>query len=473
VILSNAERAKRIKKLTKEQKEALFSSISITHKSEFANILASHKGTEKWEFSKYIDHGERLPYVKCECGRTLRYEFVLSHKESKNERSLGINHLQEELNIPEEIAKEVYKKIHTINYDLDEILEKYKEGWSLSPYIESYIKYSNINIRMDIKLLIDVQLPLLDRHVNWLYDQIRKIKDQPEDPLKSLPEEFSGLTQHLRENVLPIVDSHKNARYIITKQDLHYEILKEVNIPRGYFDSDTEFNQYRYGRNFFEVDWAYYSSAYSNNYRSKHYGPKLCTAHTERLPKGYIGLYLIFGYKSFSQLQTEAKQFIEENNLHEKPRDSYNTFFNLRNDYIEKIDYLKLHEFQMEIGKLGEAFVYDYERNKLKETPFYSKIDNTKADDPTNGYDILSFEKEGIPLYIEVKASARINEGFFISNHELQVSKYFKSKGKNYIVYHVENILSNNINDIIINKIIDIESEVQMEPINWKVTLIK
>ncbi|MGD6870884.1 DUF3883 domain-containing protein [Sutcliffiella horikoshii] len=474
VILSSSERAEGIKKLKKEQKEALFTSISMTRKSEFASLLASHKGSERWDFHKYIDHGKRMQNVKCECGRTLRYEFVIAHRDTHITRSLGINHLQEELNIPEEIAKEIYKKIHNVNYDLDEILNKHYGGWKLNSFINSFIKSKKlVDVREDIKILLSVNLPLLDRQINWLHNQIGIIKEQTIDSFNSIPDKLSPLKTHLLQNVIPIIDNHRGARYIITKKHLNYEFLKEVNIPRVFFDDDTKFSSYRYGTDPFDLEWKYYSKTNSSGYKNRQFGPKMCIAHVEHLTDGNIGLYLIFGYKSFSSLREEAVEFAKKNNLSQHHGNSYKTYSELRNKYVDEIDFLKLHEFQIEIGKMGEAFVYDYERNKLKDTPFYNKIDRTKAENPVNGYDILSYDEVGNPLYIEVKASAKNEDSFFISNHELQIANLYKTEGKQYVIYHVKNILSSQINDITVNKIINLEKEALLEPTNWKVSIIK
>lgn len=105
------------------------------------------------------------------------------------------------------------------------------------------------------------------------------MKEQPIDLLRSLPDNLSVLKVHLQENVIPIVNSYKGARYIFTKHRLNYEALKEVNIPRVFFDDDTKFSFYRLGRDSFDLDWVYYSKAYSSGYRNRQFGPK-CALHT-------------------------------------------------------------------------------------------------------------------------------------------------------------------------------------------------
>lgn len=135
------------------------------------------------------------------------------------------------------------------------------------------------------------------------------------------------------------------------------------------------------------------------------------------------------------------------------------------------IDYLKLHELQIEIGKLGEAFVYEKECEKLKGTKYEGKIDNKKAIDPKNGYDILSFDINGKPIYIEVKATAGIEDRFYLSNHEYQTAEKMKENNMNYAIYFVKEVMSDNPKLIKIHDIIDNE-EYNFEEMNWKVTRI-
>ncbi|WP_124221419.1 DUF3883 domain-containing protein [Aquisalibacillus elongatus] len=147
--------------------------------------------------------------------------------------------------------------------------------------------------------------------------------------------------------------------------------------------------------------------------------------------------------------------------------------YNILKDNIKNqpIDYLQLHEIQMKIGKLGEAFVYEIECEKLKGTKFELEIDNKKALDPKNGYDILSFTIEGEPIHIEVKATTGTEETFYLSKNEFRTAEEMKKKGKVYVIYFVRDIMSDNPNLNIIKDITNNE-EYSFEEMNWKVSKI-
>ncbi|EKN71301.1 hypothetical protein BABA_02177 [Neobacillus bataviensis LMG 21833] len=136
------------------------------------------------------------------------------------------------------------------------------------------------------------------------------------------------------------------------------------------------------------------------------------------------------------------------------------------------IDFLKLHELQIEIGELGEKYVYERECKNLMGTKYINMVDDSIAGNPKNGYDILSYTRDGKPLHIEVKTTSGSEDKFFLSNNELQTAKKMKDEGLIYVVYFVKRILSDNpelniIGDISMNK------EYVLEELrSWKVTKV-
>ncbi|PEQ91708.1 hypothetical protein CN481_15580 [Bacillus sp. AFS006103] len=174
--LSKKERKVILSRLSDNQKNALFSAVSTSYKSYFANILAEFKGTRKWTFVKYIDHETIQDNVKCMCGKKLRHEFIMQHDENGEKRSIGIVHLQEELKMPDDIARRVLRGIHRINYDLDEILYKWYIGFVPNKFIKKY--WSELQIKEEIRILNSAELPLLERHEKELIKQIKNLGNE-------------------------------------------------------------------------------------------------------------------------------------------------------------------------------------------------------------------------------------------------------------------------------------------------------
>lgn len=95
------------------------------------------------------------------------------------------------------------------------------------------------------------------------------------------------------------------------------------------------------------------------------------------------------------------------------------------------------------IGEDGEDFVVRMERKKLKGTEYAKGINANFANDPSKGFDVFSFTRDGLPLYIEVKATVgRWNEEFYLSENEYQFLEYCLEKGMRYELHRVYNLKS-------------------------------
>ncbi|KUP22050.1 hypothetical protein [Paenibacillus sp. DMB5] len=192
--LTSEERQNIILKLTQPQKNALQVFSKISQKSYFANVLASHKGTERYVFEGFIDHGVVSNGVTCLCGKSLRYEFILNDVRENRSISLGRTHFQRELDIPDHIARLVTKGLHIINIELDEILYRFENNEIELP--ESILKHIHrIELPMEIQCLRNAQLPLLGRHKEYLFDHTKKYR-QPKKPLPQNAEKKSGNRTH-------------------------------------------------------------------------------------------------------------------------------------------------------------------------------------------------------------------------------------------------------------------------------------
>lgn len=92
------------------------------------------------------------------------------------------------------------------------------------------------------------------------------------------------------------------------------------------------------------------------------------------------------------------------------------------------------------IGDLGELWVLEYEKEKLKSyglDNLFDKIKHTaKEEGDGTGYDVQSFDNEGNKIYIEVKTTKGKQEPFYITRAELERSRKEKDK---YYLYRLYN----------------------------------
>lgn len=166
------------------------------------------------------------------------------------------------------------------------------------------------------------------------------------------------------------------------------------------------------------------------------------------------------GFQS-SKVDSSDKEINKDNTSFEEKR------IKLKNT---KIDYLKLHEFQMQIGELGELFAYNYERRKLAATKYFKLIDPTKALNEANGYDVLSYDLDGKELFIEVKSTVNSNPVFYVSKLEVETYKRVTANGGQYYIYLITNVLSDNPTLTIIKNFLD-DDRLTMEETGWKVVM--
>ena len=91
-----------------------------------------------------------------------------------------------------------------------------------------------------------------------------------------------------------------------------------------------------------------------------------------------------------------------------------------------------------ELGRRGEDYVYAYELESLKDTPWVNAVNPNIADEVSAGFDILSFFPDGTPKYIEVKTtSGKANSSIEMTEAEVKKMTECFKKGENYFVYRV------------------------------------
>lgn len=139
--------------------------------------------------------------------------------------------------------------------------------------------------------------------------------------------------------------------------------------------------------------------------------------------------------------------------------------------YATKINFEEVNKKNKDLGTAGELLAFEYEQNRLvsEHIPYNAEyVANTIGDGL--GYDILSYDKDGNEIHIEVKTTRTSNEyGFFMSKREIEESQ--RSHYKLYRVYNFDE--ENKSADM---KIIDgevTEKNFVMEATNYRITGIK
>jgi len=109
----------------------------------------------------------------------------------------------------------------------------------------------------------------------------------------------------------------------------------------------------------------------------------------------------------------------------------------IRTRRVTKIDYVKKAERSLKIGLKGELLVVEKEREKLKALSIDKEVEHKSLNGDGDGYDILSYNSKGDPIFIEVKTTiGGINTPFDISINEVLFSS---ENPENYILCRLFN----------------------------------
>ena len=166
------------KLLTEEQYNFIEETIKQNRKSKWLEIMARHKGKvidenmtldqiietiNDWILIDILDGGYGQRPYKCECGTSIRYQYIVEHKKENKVHKLGSTCIQNYTGIPAFIIKDINTGFHHINLERDDILIKYKQ----KEFFDIKL-YKHLDIKDDIKRQVGLKLPLSNR-------QIRKI----------------------------------------------------------------------------------------------------------------------------------------------------------------------------------------------------------------------------------------------------------------------------------------------------------
>lgn len=177
IYLTQTERDTMLQSLSLEQQNYLHEFLKRGKKTAFASVLAQQKGegledsnshiSTEWELIDFVDGGVVSNDLKCECGRALRYQYIVKNLKTNHILRFGKSHFQEHTNIPSHIVNEVVKGMTKIDYELDEILIKIKNSWSLLESEGIDVPFY-IEVPPDMEAHISLNLPLLDKQVSRL-----------------------------------------------------------------------------------------------------------------------------------------------------------------------------------------------------------------------------------------------------------------------------------------------------------------
>ncbi|WP_271852611.1 DUF3895 domain-containing protein [Planococcus maritimus] len=220
------ERDQRLAELSSTKRNFLIENLKRGKKTAFANVLAHQKSkgiqdeasleeierTMEWELLDIVDSGYVNPETPCECGRSLRYQYIVQNQNTNQIKKFGIVHFEEHVGFPPHIIKAIKLGFTAIDYELDELLNKISCG----DYGYEEIEYfpQDFDVPLDILNHKDNEIPLLQRQ----RERLKRVRQQFEQ--HSLKKRFEkrphgGLLQFQEkrtQNTLPFSKSTYKAK---------------------------------------------------------------------------------------------------------------------------------------------------------------------------------------------------------------------------------------------------------------------
>lgn len=93
---------------------------------------------------------------------------------------------------------------------------------------------------------------------------------------------------------------------------------------------------------------------------------------------------------------------------------------------------------KLEIGTAGEIFAANRERTRLAGTIYVKGVNENFANDPSSGFDFMSFTREGRPKYVEVKTTTGdCDDPFYMSAAEYRFLHYCVEHDLTYELHRV------------------------------------
>lgn len=156
----------------------------------------------------------------------------------------------------------------------------------------------------------------------------------------------------------------------------------------------------------------------------------------------------------------------------EKPKDGYDSIPETEKDFKGvDVDFQKKAKEQKDLGDKGEALVKQREIDFLNGNKLHDKALLVEIVKDGKGYDVYSFDEFGNEKFIEVKTTTG-NEysPFFLSENEVDFMRLHENQ---YYIYRVYNFNEENNFAEFYELSGDIESQLLMKPIQYKILIKK
>ncbi|MFC0559220.1 hypothetical protein [Halalkalibacter alkalisediminis] len=175
VLLAQKEVESVMSQLNEQQVSFLTQRMKVKKKSRWLQVLANYKGInidekmsneeieerlEDWVLVDLLDGGYKKRPHKCDCGQSIRFQYIIENITEGTVRHLGENCFENYLSLPSNVIKDVKNGMYAIDLERDDILVKYKKN-----LFYPLVSYMHVSIPQDIIDQYELGLPLSDHQI--------------------------------------------------------------------------------------------------------------------------------------------------------------------------------------------------------------------------------------------------------------------------------------------------------------------
>lgn len=200
------------------------------HMSEYEKRIA----VNDWELLEILDGGEGNRPYKCECGKSLRYQYKVYHHAEGKTYHLGSTCIEHYTGLSADVVRDIKNGIFHIKTERDELLLKIwnKEFTDLSKYQERGAEVSDFILQQ-----VGAGIPLLDSQITKLENslqalvrqkQLEERERQRQERLKREVESFNSRESKEEQNDGAAASHEKSAYTYESFIDENLHILKKI-----------------------------------------------------------------------------------------------------------------------------------------------------------------------------------------------------------------------------------------------------
>lgn len=168
----------------------------------------------------------------CECGKAIKYQFILKSQKTNETIALGITHFADHLGVSQEVANEIKKGLNHVDLALDELLWLKDRGYSFPAdlwkqylyalYRNQHLVRPHVNNQALLERLLEfkaLEMPIFIADYLAVLNEIRliesKVREEPQEGFTGDKKQFEHFSTHFSLEVespkKPVKKYHKKS----------------------------------------------------------------------------------------------------------------------------------------------------------------------------------------------------------------------------------------------------------------------